>query len=380
MHIRFARSARSTVGIEWELHLVDKSTGELVPAAEKLIALTHGGDDKPIRKEYLPCAIEIVSRPRAIIAEAIADIRHHVDILMEAAESIGVALMGAGSHPFSRSATQTPFRTSRYDAVTHRNGWWGRQMAICGTHVHVGVADRSHVLPLAWSQALSYPFLLALSASSPFWEGEDSGFASQRTMMFQQLPTNGLPHRFDSWEEYENHVDDLVACGVITQVQEMRWDVRPSPNFGTVENRIPDSVPTVAELGFVAAATQCLSEDIERRLDDGHAPAQTPPWLIRENKWRVARHGLDATVIQPGESGVRTTPLREAMVRWLDALMPVADDLGCARELAFGYEMLTHGASYERQRRIAARSGLRALVDAIAHETASGVPSWTGEE
>ena len=376
MHISFANSARSSVGVEWELHLVDVETGELTPAAERLIANTQAGAAGLIHKEYLPCAIELVSQPRTVIADAIADIEGQLAALSEAAEPLGVALLGAGSHPFSRSAAQVPFRTERYDAVANNNGWWGRQMAICGTHVHIGVANLDYVMPLTWTLARFYPYLLGLSESSPFWEGEDSGFASQRTMMFQQLPTNGLPYRFETWAQYEDYVDDLVTCGMVTDIQEMRWDVRPSPKYGTVENRIPDSVPTLAELGALAALTQCLSEYIERAFDAGDSPDAMPPWLIRENKWRVARYGLDATIIVPGESRFRTTPLREAMGQWINELMPVADDLGCARELAFGHEIVANGASYERQRRVAAQLGLRGIVDHLIAETSSGVPSW----
>ena len=372
MTVAFSDSPRSSVGIEWELHLVDAQTGELTGAAERLIELTGGGDDRPIRKEYLPCAIEIVSEPRAVIAEAVADVRGHLYRLLEAAASIGVALMGAGSHPFSHPAAQTSFRTARYDIVTEKNGWWGRQMAICGSHVHVGVANRDHVLAVTWGLAQHYPHLLAPSASSPFWDGEDSGFASQRTMMFQQISTNGLPFHLDSWAQFERCVADLMACGAIDEVDEVRWDVRPSPKFGTIETRIGDSTPTLAELAFQAALVQCLSERVVRAIETDEPHESLPEWIIRENKWRAARYGFDAMVALPG----RVTPAREALAELLDELAPVAADLGCADELAFGRQVIANGASYERQRRVAAEGGLRAVVAALVAETASGTPAW----
>ena len=374
MTVAFRESPRSSVGIEWELHIVDAETGELTGAAERLIELTGGGDGRPIRKEYLPCAIEIVSEPRVVVADAVADLRGHLHRLLEAAASVGVALMGAGSHPFSRSAAQASFRTARYDVVTEKNGWWGRQMAICGTHVHIGVADREYVPTIVWTLAQHYPHLLAPSAASPFWGGEDSGFASQRTMMFQQISTNGLPFQLDSWAQFEQCVVDLLVCGAIDDVDEVRWDVRPSPKFGTIETRIGDSAPTLAELAFQAALAQCLGERVVRRLEAGDPPETLPSWIVRENKWRAARYGLDAMVVGPG----RVIPARDALGSLLAELAPVAADLGCADELAFGHQVIDRGASYERQRRVAdqAQGDLRAVAAALVAETAAGTPAW----
>ena len=374
MSVTFRESPRSSVGIEWELHIVDAETGELAGAAERLIELTDGGDSRPIRKEYLPCAIEIVSEPRRVVADAVADLRTLLRRLQEAAASLGVALMGAGSHPFSHPAAQRSFRTPRYDIVTRKNGWWGRQMAICGSHVHLGVAEREHVPAVVWTLAQHYPHLLAPSAASPFWDGEDSGFASQRTMMFQQISTNGLPFQLDSWDQFEQCVDDLLACGAIDEVDEVRWDVRPSPKFGTIETRIADSAPTLAELGFQGALVQCLGERVVRMIEAGDPPPPLPPWLVRENKWRAARYGLDAMIAVPGGS----VSARDSLRALLDDLAPVAADLGCADELAFGRQVIERGASYERQRRVADRAGgdLWSVVGALVSETSTGTPEW----
>jgi carboxylate-amine ligase len=378
MEVTFQSSPRSSVGLEWELHLVDLETLELVPAAADLIAAAGGGDGRPIRKEYLPCTIEIVSGPHQRVGDAIAELAYHLDRLRTLGAELGVGLIGAGSHPFSHPASQRPFQTDRYDLVTDNNQWWGRQMAICGTHVHVGVDRTAYVLPVTWTYARFYPYLLALTASSPFWDAEDSGFASQRTMFFQQLPTNGLPYRFDTWAQFETYIDELVACQMIGEVNELRWDVRPSPKFGTVENRIPDSATTLQELACEAALTQSLGEYFARSLDEGDTPDYLPPWLVRENKWRAARYGLDATIISPNPDE-RLIPLRQGLPHLIERLLPIAADLGCADELAFGLKILQRGASYERQRRVAGTAdaaGLRAVVQSLLAETGSGRPAW----
>jgi carboxylate-amine ligase len=378
MEIAFNRSPRASVGIEWELSLVDLGSLELVPVAGELLELVDGGPDRPVRKEYLKCMVEIVSGAHLTVAAAMSDIATQFESLQRAAETLGVGVIGSGSHPFSRPDAQAIFSTPRYDAVAERNQWWGRQMAICGAHVHVGVADRSLALPLTWAYARFYPYLLALSASSPFWDGADTGYASQRTMMFQQLPTNGLPHRFDAWGDFERHLDDLTACGMIAEASELRWDVRPAPQFGTVENRIPDAPPTMRELACQAALTQCLGEYVVQSLEAGDTPDHLPRWLVRENKWRACRYGLDATVITP-DPAERLLPLREGLADLVNRLLPIAEGLECVDELSLAFDILERGASYERQRLVAAHAlgdAPRAVAESLLDETANDAPAW----
>lgn len=349
MLIDFAPSARSSVGIEWELALVDLTSGELVPAAGELLDACGGGEDRPIRKEYLQNMIELVSGVHTRVADAVADLVGNFAVVQAAAAGMGVGLIGSGTHPFSRAAAQHRFEGPRYDVVADRNQYWGHQMAICGTHVHVGVDDRDLALPITNGLARFYPYLLAVSCASPFWEGEDSGYASQRTMMFQQLPTNGLPYPMRTWADFEDYAEELFDSGMISTPSEIRWDVRPSPKFGTVENRTADSVPTFAELGCLAALTQCFAEFVSRSYAHDHTYESLSPWLVRENKWRAARYGMDASVITPNPAR-RQVPLREGLAQWLERLAPISRDLGCEAELAFAATIAEKGASYQRQR------------------------------
>ncbi|MGC3994863.1 MAG: glutamate--cysteine ligase [Propionicimonas sp.] len=369
MRVDFAPSEQSSVGIEWELALVDLASGELTPAAPQLIEACGGGEDAPVRKEYLQEMVELVSGVHRVVGDAVADIAASLDLARREASGLGVGLVGAGTHPFSRASAQPRFSGERYDVVAERNAWWGRQMAICGTHVHVGVDHRDKALPITSALARFYPYLLAVTCSSPYWEGEDTGYASQRTMLFQQLPTNGLPWPMSGWAEFEEYAEDLARSGMITVPGEIRWDVRPSPRFGTVENRTGDSVPTLAELGCVAALTQCFAEHASRSLAADATYESLPPWLVRENKWRAARYGMDAEVITPRRQ--RPVPLREGLAQWLERLEPVARDLGCEAELRFASDLAERGASYERQR---AAGEPRAALDLLLAETGRATP------
>jgi len=182
-------------------------------------------------------------------------------------------------------------------------------MVIFGVYVHVGVDSAGKVLPILNGLLRWFPRLQALSASSPFWSGADTGYASNRALMFQQLPTAGLPFQFDTWPQFEAYVGDMLATGVISEFKEIRWDIRPSPALGTVEIRICDGLPTLDEVAAIAALTQCLVVDLNRRLEAGQA---LPPWHVQENKWRAARYGLDAQVIldapEPRAAGHRRPP------------------------------------------------------------------------
>jgi carboxylate-amine ligase len=256
----------------------------------------------------------------------------------------------------------------RYEELINRTQWWGRQMLIWGLHVHVGLGERAHVLPIVTSLLNHFPHLQALSASSPLWSGTDTGYASNRAMMFQQLPTAGLPFQFQTWAEYEAFVDDHFRTGVIEHLNDIRWDIRPSPALGTVEVRVCDGVSNLRELAALTALTQCLVVDLDRRLSAGEQVPSMPPWHVQENKWRAARYGLDAEIIldAAGTERLVTDDLHDLLER----LTPLSRELGCADELASVAEIPKLGASYQRQRRVLSETdnNLVAVVDSVVAE------------
>jgi carboxylate-amine ligase len=237
--------------------------------------------------------------------------------------------------------------------------------------VHVGLADRDRVMPVLTSLLRYYPHLQALSASSPIWAGVDTGYASNRALMFQQLPTAGLPFHFATWAEFESFVGDQLTTGVIDELSEVRWDLRPAPHLGTLENRVCDGVSTFADLAALVALTHCLVVDLDTRLAEGEVLPVLPPWHVQENKWRAARYGLEAIIIL--DSDCREELMTDHLASEVARLAPVAERLGCVDELASVLEIPTRGASYQRQRAVAAASGgdLVAVVVSVVRELRS---------
>lgn len=364
--IDFAGSPRPTVGVEWEFALVDADTRDLSNEAAEVIA--ELGENPHVHKELLRNTIELVTGICDNTGEAMDDLRSTLGTVRKIVHDRGMELFCAGTHPFAKWSAQQLTDAPRYAELIKRTQWWGRQMLIWGVHVHVGVSSAHKVMPIISSLLNQYPHLLALSASSPFWEGEDTGYASNRAMMFQQLPTAGLPFQFQAWPEFEGFVHDQKKTGIIDHLNEIRWDIRPSPHLGTVEVRIFDGVSNVRELGALVALTHCLIVDLDRRLDAGELLPTMPPWHVQENKWRAARYGLDAVIILDSESNERL--VTEDLDDLLNHLEPVARSLNCADELAAVSDIYHNGASYQRQRRVAEESDgdLREVVDALIGE------------
>jgi glutamate---cysteine ligase / carboxylate-amine ligase len=370
VRIDFHASPRPTLGVEWELALVDPRTRDLLNCADDVLASLPGWllEQRRVHGELLRNTVELVTGVCDTVGEATADLAESLHHVRAAAEEQGADLFGAGTHPFAPWGHQELTAGHRYEELINRTQWWGRQMLIWGVHVHVGMPDRDRVLPVLSSLLNQQPHLQALSASSPVWAGTDTGYASNRALMFQQLPTAGLPFQFRDWSEYERFAEDQLTTGVIEDLSEIRWDVRPSTRLGTIENRVCDGVSNLRELSALVALMHCLVVDLDERCAAGEELPSMPPWHVQENKWRSARYGLDAIVILDAQSRERL--VTEDLTDLLERLAPVAHRLGCAVELEQVHEIVRQGASYQRQREVAARTGgdLVAVVDAVVRE------------
>jgi glutamate---cysteine ligase / carboxylate-amine ligase len=369
MTVEFGRSDRCTLGIEWELPCIDTATRELAPVGGRIVEALATDGFPEATVELLTNTVELVSGPHARVADAVADLTGLLDRARAVATTHGADLMSAGTHPFSRSADQqlTPGK-ERYASFLDGMRLYGEQMLIWGLHVHVGMPDHDAAVLVTDTMPVFLPHLLALSASSPYFEGADTGYASTRTMIFQQANTAGLPPVLKDWATYERITSELIAADVVEDVSELRWDVRPSPHWGTVETRFSDAPVTVGELSTLAALTQCMVESVLDAHEQGEPVAQLPPWYVRENKWRAARYGLDAEIIVDGTG--RRRALRDDVPELVERLAPVAERLGCADELAGVHAILEHGTGAERMRTVAAEAGddLTAVVDALVFE------------
>lgn len=370
MRIDFHGSAEPTLGVEWEFALVDRRTRDLRNDANHLFARAKPrlADPNKLHKELLRNTVEVVSGVCHTVGEAVADLSETLAAVLPAGDDLGLDLYGGGTHPFASWTVQELTEGHRYEELINRTQWWGRQMLIWGVHVHVGLPDQRRVMPVLSALLNYYPHLQALSASSPIWAGLDTGYASNRALMFQQLPTAGLPFQFAEWSEFESFAHDQLTTGVIEVLSEIRWDVRPAPHLGTLENRICDGVSTLRELAALVALMHCLVVDLDTRLAAGETLPTMPPWHHQENKWRAARYGLEAIVITSASSEERL--VTEDLADLLERLAPVADRLGCSEELASVADIPRLGASYQRQRAVAAAhdDDLVAVVDAVVTE------------
>ncbi len=380
--LEFAPSARSTVGLEWEIMLADPASGDLVGRAPELLAALEAASEDErhtVTGELLTNTIEVTSGIGDSVGHAVDDIANAIAAVRAATDPAGIELLSAGSHPFAQWYDQEVTDKTRYHTLIERTQWWGRNMMIWGIHVHIGVEDQRKVMPIINALASYLPHLQALSASSPFWAGERTGYASNRALVFQQLPTAGLPWPLRDWSDYESYLEDMVRTGVMADATEVRWDIRPAPRWGTIEIRACDGLSTLPELAALASLVQVLVEHLSRQLDEGRTLSEMPAWFHRENKWRAARYGLDARVIVDAAGTQR--PVRDHLAEIIEELAPVAVELGCVREFGSLETILADGASYERQLTIANATGgdLAAVVQHLIREFRSGPESSTEE-
>ena len=271
VRIDFHASPEPTLGVEWELALVDKTTRDLDNRAADLFAAARPvlPDPGRVHEELLRNTVEVVTGVCRTTAEAVDDLRGTLGALLPVADELGLDLYGGGTHPFARWTEQQLTEGHRYAELINRTQWWGRQMLIWGVHVHVGLPAQERVMPVLSALLTSYPHLQALSASSPIWAGTDTGYASNRALMFQQLPTAGLPFQFQTWSEFEAFAEDQLTTGVVDGLGEIRWDVRPAAHLGTLENRVCDGVSRVDDLSALVALMHCLVVDLDQRAAAG---------------------------------------------------------------------------------------------------------------
>jgi carboxylate-amine ligase len=380
LQIDFHHSERSSLGIEMELAIVDRATGELASAASDMLeSLGRGHPDgahPKVKHELFECTVEAITGVCATVSEARADLGSTLAEIATEADARGLAMFCAGSHPFSRWRDQVVSPDPRYHDLVAEMQWTAHRLQIFGIHYHVGVRSAEKAIAIANALTATLPHLLALAASSPYWEGHDTGLASCRTKVFEALPTAGLPYRLADWAEFEEFMATLVNAEAIRTIREVWWDIRPHPVFGTVELRMCDGVPTLREVITLAAVAQSLVELYDRRLDAGEELPSPREWVVRENKWLAARHGIDARLIVDDAGNRR--PARDEIAQLVDELTATARDLGCADELTGVCDILEHGPSYERQRQIVRDGGT--LVDVVAslvRELATDTPGAT---
>lgn len=371
MAIEFNDSQRATLGVEWELQLIDAHTRHLRQEAQQVLGelpdLSETPENPPLRHELMQCTVEVVTGICETVEEARFDLAGSIERLGSVLDGRGAALICAGTHPLDDWRDQTLSPVQRYGELIDEMQWLARRILTFGVHVHVGVRSREKAIPIVNALSNYLPHFLALTASSPFWSGHDTGLASSRSIIFGALPTAGPPPRLEHWDAFEEYMETLLRAGTISSIKEVWWDVRPHPDFGTIEIRMFDGIPTLREVGMAAALSQSLVRLFDQQLDRGYGLPNPPSWVVNDNKWRATRYGLDARIITD-ERG-HTMPLRDDLHELLRELEPVAARLGCAEDLGVVSEVLDKGASYERQRAVIDGGGtLNDVVDSLVAE------------
>jgi glutamate---cysteine ligase / carboxylate-amine ligase len=373
VHIPFHGSPAPTLGVEVELELVDRETRDLVSAATPILSeLGEGhpdGEHPKAKHELFECTVEIITGICHSVAEAHDDLAGTLGEVREAAGRRGLEVMCSGTHPFAAWQDQVISADPRYHRLVEAMGLTAERLQIFGVHFHVGVADGERVVAIANGLSNYIPHLLGLSASSPYWEGHDSGLASMRSKIFESLPTAGLPEQIRDWSEFERFMHTLISADAISTIREVWWDIRPHPDFGTVELRMCDGIPSLREVASMAALAQCLVTWLDARAEAGHALAGPSEWVLRQNKWRAARYGLDAKLIVDDNGTCHSLP--DLVEELMTTLQPIAAELECADELEALSQIFDTGASYQRQRRVVEQGGtLQDVVDLLIGEMA----------
>lgn len=388
MTIDFVHNERPTVGIEMELHLVDPESGELASISNAV--LEEMGRDHPdgahpkVKHELFQSTIEVITGVCDTPDEARDDLVETITELRSVLETHGATVMSCATHPFARAVDQTISPDKRYHRLIEMMQWPARRLLICGMHVHVGVPDGEQAIRVINELTRHLPLFLALSTSSPFFEGDDSGMASARSLVFESLPTAGLPPQISDWQDFEAFMDTLIETDCIETVREVWWDVRPHPGFGTVELRMCDAMPTVRETVTLAALAQTLVVWCLDRIEDGDLPEPPTEWSVKQNRWLAARYGMGAELIVercgptvPTDAGaeVSVTPIGDREVARRPAadlildlvamLRPIGDRLGNGGHLDAVLAMIEAGSGTDRQRKVVEAGGT--LVDVVHH-------------
>ena len=367
-----------TLGIEEEYFLVDRATRDVVddPPPEMLAdceALLAG----QVGPEFLRSQIEVGTRVCASLAEARADLCRLRGTVAEVAARHGMAPVAAATHPFARWDAQKTTERRRYADLQDDLQGVGRRLAICGLHVHIGLPDNELRIDLLNQATYFLPHLLALSTSSPFWRGDNTGLKSYRLAVFDELPRTGMPERFDSWGEYRRHVDVLTGAGLIADATKLWWDLRPSERFPTLEMRITDSCTTMEDSLSIAALFRCLLRMLWRLKRENQRWRIYARMLIDENRWRAQRYGTDQGLVDFGRGAI--VPYADLLEEILALIDQDARHFGCLAEVAHAREILARGTSAHRQLAVfdealaqgATRAqALAAVVDWLIAETA----------
>lgn len=343
-------SPEFTIGIEEEYLLVDLDSLALAPAPEALMRACAQDLESQVSPEFLTCQIEIGTKPCTTVAEAREDLRRLRRTVARHARAHNLAPIAASCHPFSDWRAQSHTDKQRYNELQHDLAGVVRRMLICGMHVHVGIEPPDRRIDLMNQLTYFLPHLLALSCSSPYWQGQDTGLASYRLTVFDNLPRTGPPPRMESFGSFERSVQALVDLGVIEDASKIWWDLRPSSRFPTIEARICDVQPRLEDALTLAALTQALARMLWRLALKNQRWRIYDAFLVAENRWRAQRYGTTEGLIDFGRGEI--VDMAVLVEEILELIAEDAAFFDSVAEIGAARDMLSRGTSAERQRAV----------------------------
>ena len=370
-----------TVGIEEEYMLVDRETRNLIsetpasmlPKCEQLL-------EGRVSPEFLQCQIEVGTNVCKSIADARDELAYLRRTVASVAEEHGLALVAASTHPFAESDALKHTPKARYDQLANDLQGVVRRLLISGMHVHVGIEDDELRMDLMGQVSYILPHLLALSTSSPFWRSHNTGLKSYRVAVWDEMPRTGLPEHFESFSEYERHVRVLTQAGVIEDATKIWWDIRPSHRFPTLEVRIADICTRLEDGVTIAALYLCWLRMLYRLRSQNQRWRRYLNMLVKENRWRAQRYGIDAGLIDFGRGEI--VPYPELLEEFIELVEEDAEVLGCTGEVHHARDILRDGTSAHRQIQVydqaiadgqSEADALRAVVDMLIADTLHGI-------
>lgn len=353
--LQFQSNSRHTIGVELELGIVDAHTHQLVSGCGDLLGGLSDDFDAVIKHELMQCCVEVISGVCDGVPDARADLETKLRRVEQVADTLGMRLWWGSTHPFGLWENQQVTDNERYLALVQLLQELARRMICFGLHVHVAVDTGDKAVMICDRIMQHLPTLLALSASSPYWQTRDTGLQSHRSKLMEGLPTAGLPTLMRNWSEYVWLVNHMVETGFINTIREIWWDVRPHHNFGTVEVRVCDMPGNIDHVCGLTALIQCLVKALSDEIDEGTYQFDCHPMMVRQNKWRAARFGLGARLVDT--RSYRVCSVEQIVSGLVDTLHGVSQDLGCESELLFCKEIAAGPDWASRQRNILKETG-----------------------
>jgi carboxylate-amine ligase len=375
MSLAFTPSSKPlTLGVEIELQVLSSESLLLTPRADEIIAKSNNGKFK---KEFFQSTLELVTGVCDDVHAVGADLSASINQAFEEARDLGLTVAATGTHPLADYRERLVTSSERYHQLIDRNQWLTRRMAVYGMHVHLGMRSGDECIAYNNFFIRFIPHILALSASSPFWQGMYTGLASCRPTTYEALPTAGMPYLVGSWKEFESMYDVLIKSDSIESVRDLWWDIRPSPVLGTLEIRCCDQPSNLNEVLAITAFIQLLGHWFDdNRLQWQHDQVRLDPWILRENKWRSLRSGVSANIIV-NEKGDRKA-LSEDIAEWIERVRLYSDRFGYGEYLTALEQTLKYGNSATRQYQV--YTNTQDLIEVVKHnvkEFRSGHPDFS---